>query len=222
MLDQLIIGDKASFDDFGASIAERTINPPPKKEIKETVPFSNVTYDFSAINGELYWGERELEYIFEITAPNPEELENKKTAFANWVMNVMEEKIFDPFIPDFHFLGTYADMTPDDEDNVVKTTITVKFKARPYKIANKPKVYTFTIPANTETAKTVINNSGHKITPIIITDVGIILTLDSGSYSVPIGETTDSSLKLNVGENTLIIQSKTDCIVTVKFYEEVF
>lgn len=222
MLDQLIIGDKASFDDFGASVAERKINSPPKKEIKETVPFSNVTYDFSAINGELYWGERELEYIFEITAPNPEALENKKTAFSNWVMNVMEEKILDPFIPDFHFMGTYKDMTLDDDESIEKTTITVKFTAYPYKIANSPKTYNFTVPANTETVKTVINNSGHKVTPIIITDVGIILTLDSGSYSVPIGETADSSLKLNVGENTLTIQSETDCIVTVKFYEEVF
>ena len=222
MLDQLIIGEKGSFDNFGASIAERQINLPQKKEIKETVPFSNVTYDFSAINGELYWGERELEYIFEITAPNPEELENKKTAFANWVMNIREEKIIDPFIPDFHFLGTYADMTPDDEDSIEKTTITVKFKAYPYKIANDPRVYTFTVPANTETINTVINNSAHKITPTITTDVGILLTIDSGSYSIPIGETTDSSLKLNVGENILTIQSETDCIVTVSFYEEVF
>lgn len=55
MLDQLIIGDKSSFDDFDASVSERNISPPKKKEIKETVPFSNVTYDFSKINGELFW-----------------------------------------------------------------------------------------------------------------------------------------------------------------------
>ena len=74
MIDQLIIGDKASCDDYGASVASRKIVPPKKKEIKETVPFSNVTYDFSAINGEQYWEERELEYTLEIIAPTPEEL----------------------------------------------------------------------------------------------------------------------------------------------------
>ena len=147
---------------------------------------------------------------------------DKKTAFSNWVMNVMEEKIIDPFIPDFHFLGTYADMTPEDEESVEKTTIAVIFKAYPYKIANKPKIYTFTVPANTETVKTVINNSGHKITPTFITDIGVTLKIDNVSYSIPAGEISDESLKFDVGENTLIIQSETDCILTVKFFEEVF
>ena len=63
MIDQLIIGKIASYDDFGASVAERKIIKPKKKSIKETVPFSNVTHDFSAIDGELYWEEASLEYI---------------------------------------------------------------------------------------------------------------------------------------------------------------
>lgn len=40
MIDQLIIGDKASFDDFGASVATRKIKMPKKKSIKETVPLT--------------------------------------------------------------------------------------------------------------------------------------------------------------------------------------
>ena len=65
MIDQLIIGSKKSYDDFGASVSERTIHQPKKKTIKETVPFSNITHDFSGIDGEVYWEERKLEYIFE-------------------------------------------------------------------------------------------------------------------------------------------------------------
>ena len=42
MIDQLIIG----------GLAKSKKKPPKKKSIKETVPFSNVTYDFTAINGE--------------------------------------------------------------------------------------------------------------------------------------------------------------------------
>ena len=52
MIDQLIIGDKLSHDDFSDSIALRKINLPKKKSIKESPPFSNITYDFSAINGD--------------------------------------------------------------------------------------------------------------------------------------------------------------------------
>ena len=118
-------------------------------------------------------------------------------------------------------------MTPEDEESVDKTTITVKFKAYPYKIANKPKIYTFTVPANLPegadgVVKTVVNNSGHKITPTFITDVGVTLKMGNVSYFIPAGETADGSLKLDVGQNTLIIQSEEDCTLTVKFFEEVF
>ena len=106
MFDQLIIGNKASYDDFGASVAGRTIVPPKKKVVRETVAFSNRVYDFSAINGELYWEEQELEYVLEMTADSPEMLEAKKMAFSSWVMNAADEKIIDPFIAGYHFVGT--------------------------------------------------------------------------------------------------------------------
>lgn len=108
MLDQLIIGTKASQDDFDASLRKRYIGKPKKKSIKETVPFSNLTYDFSAINGEVYWEEAELEYTFEILASTPEELESKKREFSNWVMNVTNEPIYDPYEPDWHYNGTFS------------------------------------------------------------------------------------------------------------------
>ena len=91
MLDQLIIADTGSYDKFGASIKEREIHAPKKKTIKDTVPFSNATYDFTAINGEIYWQERTMKYIFEIVENTPEELEERKMKFSNWVMNVMEQ-----------------------------------------------------------------------------------------------------------------------------------
>lgn len=224
MIDQLIIGQKASFDDFGASVATRKIFAPPKKEIKETVPFSNVTYDFSAINGEVFWGERELQYSCEIIASTPEDLERKKTAFSAWVMNVVSEYLIDPFDPDYHYVATYKEIDYADEESVEKTTATVKFTAYPYKIANRPKVYDFKIPANSEITATVLNDSSHKIAPTITTDAGITLRLDGVSYSVPAGETKDDAFKIGAGVNTLTIinNAATECLLTVMFYEEVF
>lgn len=150
MLDQLKIENVSSLD-FGASLAQRAIKAPAKKIIKETVPFSNVIYDFSAINGELYWEERELEYVFEIIADSPEELEEKKTAFSAWVMNVMNEHIYDPYEPNYHYIGTYSDMEYADEDCVEKTTATVKFFAYPYKVKNEETVYEVTVEGGTQT-----------------------------------------------------------------------
>jgi hypothetical protein len=225
MLDQLVIGDRGSLDEFGASIAERSIGQPKKKEIKETIPFSNVTYDFSAINGELYWEERELEYIFEITANTPQELEASKTTFAAWVMNVVEEEIHDPFIADFHFVGTYSDMTFDDEESIEKTTATVKFKAYPYKVANNESIYRQTVPVGGSANIEVVNNSSHRLSPVITVDTACSITINNIVYTLPAGTYTGDSLWLEVGETVFEVSnpSTTDaCVVTISFCEEVF
>lgn len=164
MFDQLKIGDVYSHDTYGASVAERAISAPKKKVIKETVPFSNKTYDFSAINGELYWEERELRYVFEIIADSPEELEVKKSAFSGWVMNVMNENIYDPYDPDYHYVGTFEDIEFEDDDSVEKTTATVTFMVYPFKIANEAKIVTLTVSAQSEKSVTITNKSAHKST----------------------------------------------------------
>ncbi len=224
MFDQLIIGKKASLDDFGASLASRAISAPKKKSIKETVPFSNVTYDFSKINGELYWEERELEYVFEIIADDPASLEYKKAQFSKWVMNVMSEEIHDPYDPDFHYVGTFEDIDYEDEDCVEKTTITVTFLAYPYKIANKATNTICTVPALSEKTFAVFNDSGHKITPTIKTDCEIVIEYEAKTYSASVGTFKDNVLKLKSGGNVFTIQNlaNTECTVVVSFFEELF
>jgi phage-related protein len=222
MLDQLRIGDKYSYDDFFASVAERKIGKPKKKVIKETVPFSNTTYDFSAINGEIYWEERELEYTLELDADTPEELEELKIALSGWLMNVMNEDLYDPFIEDYHFKATFEDINFDDEE-VEKTTATVKFKAYPYMLANDVKRYSFTIPTNEDLTVKVENNSNHRITPAIAADVPITFSVNGSSYSVGEGVTTDSALMFQVGVNEIIINhNEASGTLTFLFTEEVF
>lgn len=224
MLDQLIIGQTASFDDFGASLSKREISSPVKKEIKETVPFSNFSYDFSAINGELYWEERELKYFFEIIGDDPADLEYKKTAFSNWVMNIMHEDIYDPYETEFHYVGTFSDLDYADDESVEKTTATVTFSAYPYKIANKATNYVFAIKAGTDRLVTVINESGHRVKPVVTTNVA--LTIDKGgkSFSFPAGTVSDGLFMLGIGVNTLTVKnsSGTDCSLQISFYREVF
>lgn len=234
MIDQLIIGDKGSYDDFFASVAERKIGQPKKKSIKETVPYSNVTYDFSAINGEVYYNERELEYIFEMTADTPEELEEMKAAFSNWVMNVFEEEIHDPFIPDYHFIGTYDDMDYADEETLDKTTATVKFTAYPYKVANVVKKYTFTIAGNSSANAVILNNSSHRITPKIKASGELTIKRTTASviesWGIPASEeaaeltaATGEMFMLDAGITSLALQNSksTACELEITFIEEV-
>lgn len=231
MMDQLIIGEKASFDDFGASIATRHIGTPTKKSIRETVPFSNVTYDFSKIDGELYWNERELEYVFEMTASTPEELEEMKTAFSNWVMNVFEEKIHDPFIPDYHFVGTFDDMDFEDEESLDKTTVTVKFLAYPFKIRNVEKAYRVVVPADYVNVE-LHNDGARTAIPTIITPInGLMIDFGNLSEVISAGTWIWEDLKIPAGGTVEIVlewsgveqqlQDEESRTVELRFAEEV-
>ena len=221
MIDQLFIGNVGSCDEFGASVAERTIIKPKKKSIKETVPFSNVTHDFSAINGEIYWEEGQLEYIFEIIADSAEELEEKKRPFCAWIMNVMQAELYDPYIHGYHFIATYDDMNVDDSE-VEKATITVKFTAYPYMISDVKRVYAYKI-TETETNIKINSNSSHRITPTFKTDVECIIKKGNSSYGLPVGEITDDKFLLTPGENILTAKATSGSgTLKIEFHEEVF
>ena len=221
MIDQLIIGNMASYDDFGASVAERKVVKPKKKSIKETVPFSNVTHDFSAINGELYWEEGSLEYVFELLADSAEELEDMKRPFVAWVMNVMNEELHDPYIKNFHYIATYEDMDIDDSE-VEKATITVTFTTYPYMICDISKISVHQIPQE-ENVVMIENNSSHRITPTLRPSVDCIIKMGNASYAVPAGEIKDDSITLSPGINTFSVRATGDVgTIAIEFREEVF
>lgn len=219
MIDQLRIGNKYSYDDFEASISERKIGAPKKKSIKDTVPFSNVTHDFSMINGEMYWEERSLEYVFEIDAETPERLEEKKIAFSAWIMNVFKEELHDPFIEGFHFIATFEGIEFDDSE-VEKTTATVEFSAYPFMIADLKNVHQYSITSGQVVRLT--NGSAHKVMPTITASVPVSLTHNGITYSINAGETTNEALKLDVGLNEFTITSTQAGMLRFEYYREVF
>lgn len=221
MLDQLIIGDIASYDDFEASVRERTIHAPKKKSIKETIPFSNKTYDFSAINGEVYWEERTLEYVFEITADTPEELEEKKQGFVGWVMNIQEEHLHDPFILDYHFVATFDDIDIDDSE-IEKSTISVTFTAYPYMVANYKQTHSLEI-STTAATLVVHNGSCHGVVPTVSCTAPFTVTMGVTTISFPAGTATTGDFTLAAGANELSVKTTSGSgTLTIEFYEEVF
>lgn len=224
MIDQLIISGKGSNDEFEASVKERKIKNGKKKEIKDTVPFSNMTYDFSAINGEVYWNEKTLEYIFEIIANSAEELEEKKFKFKTWIMNVMEGEICDPFIKNYHFIGSFKDIDFDDSE-VEKSTVSVGFSAYPYMIANEKTTYSLPLSLTDSVAIVVKNNSSHRITPTFISDVPVTIYVnsDTDSYSMEAGTVTPNNIKLEMGTNVITAEAASENgTLNIEFFEEVF
>lgn len=219
MFDSVVIGKKDSYFDYEASMKEREIGDPKKKIIKETVPFSNITYDFTKINGEIYWEERVLTYVFEITADSPEELEVKKQAFKRWIMNVHEEELHDPYIKDFHFIATFDDIACDDTE-IEKSTITVTFTAYPYMIADKKKIYTAHLENEDAVELVVFNNSSHRIVATLKTDVNC--SVSSGDSGIFISDNADIYLETGRHVFNVARLKEQNGTVSLEFYEEVF
>lgn len=220
--DQLIINGVASNDDFDATIKERTISQPKKKAITETVPFSNQIYDFSGIDGEIYWESRSLEYIFEIVAETPEELEEKKRKFLSWIMFVQDGELYDPYITDFYFKATFDSAKPDDSE-IEKTTIAVSFTAYPYKIAKNPKKYAYNLDPSEKRTVVVYSDAAHRVVPTLTTTTPFVMAMDDIVYSVPEGETTDDTFMIPSGSTEIVLQNigESTGTLTISFREEV-
>lgn len=226
LIDQVFIGSTGSYYEFDATVAERKDVKPKKKSIKETVPFSNVTHDFSAINGEVYWEERSLEYVFELMADTVEELEEKKQRFVSWIMNVFQEELHDPYIKGYHFIATFEDIDIDDSE-VEKSTITVAFSAYPYMLSDEKRFFATGI-GETETTLVVENNSSHRVTPTFKSDVDFTMKMGNSSFGIPAGETTDSKFMFAPGKTTIYLRAipkegeTVSGTLKIEFYEEVF
>lgn len=222
MIDQLRVGNDFSYDDFDASIKERSIAEPEKKSIKDTVPYSNRTYDFSALNGEVYWEERKLEYVFEISADSPEELEEKKRKFLAWIMFIQEAEIHDPFIIGYHFKGTFDSIKVDDSE-VEKSTITVTFAAYPYLIANTDTEYVIATEAGEEKTVNILNSSVHKVIPTLQATTPLVIAKGNSSLAVPSGTMYDEAFEFLPGKNVLVIKNSgaAKCTLTITFKAEV-
>ena len=130
---QIKKGDKASYDTFGLRIMSRELNPPSKKKIKKEVPFMHGSYDFSLLNGDQPYTERELTYTFEMKYQDKTEYFDKKIKIIEWLEGSPYERIEDNQIRGYHFLGE-CDNSIEFVEDFNNDEVTVTFTAYPFKI----------------------------------------------------------------------------------------
>lgn len=135
--DGIAANGKHSFTDFGLTMAGRVDNPPEKKSIRETVPYMNGYHDFSAIAGEVTWGERHVEYEFDILGRTPQQVERQRAEVMAWLGNIHETEIHDDTTPDYHYLGSYESAEPDYDESGLRLSLTVTFVCQPFLVANR-------------------------------------------------------------------------------------
>lgn len=213
IIDGIRIKDLHSYRDFGLEIKYRIIGLPEKKSIRQTVPFMNGYYDFSALNGAAAWDERLIEFGFDVIGDTPQALELEVSKVLDWLCNVQDEDIFDDTLTRFHWHGSYDDCEVTYDDSGEHAEITVSFVVHPFKIADEPTEYTMTAGTHT------IVNHGMVVAPYVLSDAAAAIQIGTYVSSIPANEEIQLEIDLARGENTIIVTGEGSVIL--RYYEEV-
>lgn len=212
MTDGIRINDKHSYGDFGLYLKTRIIGLPEKKSIRQTVPFMNGYYDFSALNGAPAWDERIIEYSFDVINDSPVELDFFVSHVLDWLGTAHDVDIFDDTVYRFHWHGSYNGATVAWDETGLHAEINVSFVVHPFKIADERTEYTMT--AGTYT----INNLGMVVAPFVSSDATAAIQIGTYVSSIPANEEIQLEIDLERGENTVIVTG--DGTVKFSYYEE--
>lgn len=131
---------KHSWNTFQAVISSSSKPLPEKKIVEETVPYSNVTYDFSCLNGKQTYKDRTLQYVFTFRAPSRKGLLRKIDDFTDWLYSPGERiPLYDDEEDGIHYL---AKCTAVDAPSITGCTasLAVTFTAYPLRIPDRPSV----------------------------------------------------------------------------------
>lgn len=225
-------GNKHSYRDFGLTIKSKDIGIPKKNKVKETIPFMNGSFDFSNIYGGPSYEERTLDYTFNLQAKNKLELNSKKIAIIDWLMeNSTKEILFDDAIQGYYFLAECEDISAKENGNYIEFSIT--FTAYPFKIRdcyegnNLWDDFNFELDVLQDTKFTVngssnvniYNSSAIDIEPTIIASSQFEIVLDNKKYIVESGTSKDYRFKLKKGNNN--INLKGNGTIEFRFRKEV-
>lgn len=212
--DGIRIGDLHSYRDFDVYIKHRNISLPQKKTIRETVPFMNGFYEFSALNGAPAWGERTIEYVFDIVGETPQDTEENLEKILDWLCNVYDEDIFDDTLTHKHWHGSYETSKPGYDESGELVELSVTFVVHPFKIADEP------IEHVMAAGSYVITNMGMAVAPIVSSNAAAAIQIGNYVSSIPANVEYKLEIDLQRGKNAIMVTGAGT--VRLKYYEEVF
>lgn len=207
------VNGEHSYEDYDLYLKNREIGLPEKKNIRQTVPYMNGYYDFSALNGAPAWGERKIVYAFDLISDTPEELDAYVVSVQNWLCNVHDADISDDTMPDYHWHGSYDSCDVSWDETGLQAELKVTFVVHPFRIANYPAEHV--LQAGTH----VILNQGMAVAPYVVSESTAVIQIGTYVSSIPANEKTRLEIDLVRGENTVVVTG--DKTVTLGFYEEV-
>lgn len=125
----ITINGTHSYRDKGMTLCDRQIGPKQKKTLFETVPYMNGFYDFSKMNGDIIFENREITYVFERTFSSQKNLTAGIFSIENWLNRTHNEAIYDDELEGKHWIGSFESIEIAEE--AYKLTISVTFRCQP-------------------------------------------------------------------------------------------
>lgn len=203
-----------SFRDFDLYIAERTVTPAEKREIKKQIPFMHGSYDFSTIAGEAIYNEAELRYVFDIAENTTEDMEQIKDKVIDWLYNILNTDIKDDYSVGYYYNGSIEKV--EWEEDFGQGHITAIFKVYPFKYKEYLTTQRFH-PGNG-----ILNNiSSHAVRPILNASKEMTVQINGSSYGLQAGKKEPTNIWLNRGANEIQIMSE-DGYLDISYREERF
>lgn len=228
--------DQHSYRDLGVTISARDVGAPNKVKVKQTLPFSNTTYDFSHLYGAQVFEERQMTYTFDIMNPKRIDTNTKlnviKTRIVNWLTSSQgKQPLYDDVYPQYYFLAE-VESGAGFTENWTNGTLDVTFTAYPFMIKELEEgkdiwdTFNFELDVAQFTDFEIqgsenimlLNNGTPDAVPKIVTDAPFTIIHDDKEFQVNAGTSEDLDFVLSPGENHITLRGNGH--IEFLFYQE--
>ena len=206
---------------------DKTIQSPPKKKVKDSVPFMNGSYDFSTVgsNGEIVYSERELSITLGLPAETKEELQVIYSKVLRWMVDTGKSQLIFDVMKDYYFLAeveSASTLSEVMENGTLKLTLI----ADPFKKSvdyvgsdiwdtfNFEEDYAQFNTYQINGSSTIkLYNPARVVRPLINCTSAMTMIKNGVTYNLSAGDNNVYGFNLDTGENVLTINGNG----TIKF-----
>lgn len=181
-------------EDMGLCLASRSLSAPAQKTARVSIPFSHGTLDFSSINGEVYYEDRELSYSFDMIAGSPRELESMISDVTAWLAPVCGDELCDDDVPGYHWIVSAPSISVSRDESGLAATVEVAFSAYPFAMADNESRASISVGVNP-----LVNKGGMRARLSVVPDGTVTITI--GQLRQTFNGPTATNLYLSPGTN---------------------
>lgn len=208
---------KFDSQELGLFLNSRFAPTPEEREVSTTIPYRQGKVDLSCLSGARIYENREITYVFYKFGVKKEMVSVYQTQIENLVMVGFEQELYESYDEYYHYFGKCKSVETEDEYSFNRLRITLTFDLYPFKIcnfyegqgiwdiyntlSNEPQMTKFTVSGSKDV---ILTNYGQNVAnPIVVASAPFTVTSAGQSYSYPAGTTSESRLRLLIGENKL-------------------